>query len=284
MSRLRKPVHTVAIRAFEPRYGVATIIWCGIIFWASLTAEPPGGQLFDFPHGDKIVHFCGYAMLCWLAAMSLRRAARPYRAVSLIIVPVVFSIAYGILNETTQTLVASRSYESGDIVADGLGAVSVQAGFMCMQLRKKETGREKMVLVSACLLGVRCRYDGSAAPVDALAGKKGAGGYVPVCPEQLGGLPTPREGAHLEGGDGVDVLDGNAAVVTENGRDVTAHFLRGAEEVLRLALSLGTREAVLKERSPSCGVTLVHRETGPVKGMGVTTALLKRHGVKVEGI
>ncbi len=99
-----------------------------------------------------------------------------------------------------------------------------------------------MLLVSACLLGVRCRYDGSAAPEDNVVCKESA--CVPVCPEQLGGLPTPRETAHLVGGDGMDVLDGNAFVVTEDGRDVTQHFLRGAEEVLRLARSLGAHRAV----------------------------------------
>jgi VanZ family protein len=135
--RLRKPKGTVTIRRFEPRYGFATIVWCAIIFWASLTAELPDERLFDIPQGDKIVHFCGYALLCWLAAMSLRKATRPYRAESLIIVPVVFSIAFGILNEIAQLLVAYRSYEPGDIVADAIGAVSVQAGFIYMQLRKK---------------------------------------------------------------------------------------------------------------------------------------------------
>jgi uncharacterized protein YbbK (DUF523 family) len=85
-------------------------------------------------------------------------------------------------------------------------------------------------------------------------------------------------------GDGTDVLDGNASVVTEDGRDVTPHFLRGAEEVLSLARSLGAHKAVFKERSPSCGVTQVYRETGLAEGMGVTTALLVRNGIEVEGI
>ncbi len=139
-----------------------------------------------------------------------------------------------------------------------------------------------MLLVSACLLGVRCRYDGSAAPEDNVVCKESA--CVPVCPEQLGGLPTPRETAHLVGGDGMDVLDGNAFVVTEDGRDVTQHFLRGAEEVLRLARSLGAHRAVFKDRSPSCGVTQVHCEAGLAEGTGVTTALLARHGIEVKGI
>lgn len=141
-----------------------------------------------------------------------------------------------------------------------------------------------MVLVSACLLGIHCRFDGSAAPADILVQAKSESAYVPVCPEQLGGLRTPRERAHLVGGDGMDVLDGKAAVVTERGEDITACFLQGGEEILRLALLLGVREAVLKERSPSCGVTQIHRETGLAEGMGVATALLVRSGIEVRGI
>ncbi len=128
---------TLAIRIFEPRYGFATIVWAGIIFWASLAAEVPGDRLFDIPFADKIVHFCGYALLCWLAAMSLRKAERPYRAVKLIVVPVVFSVAFGTFNEIVQKLVSYRSCDPGDIVADAFGAVSVQAGFIRAQLRSK---------------------------------------------------------------------------------------------------------------------------------------------------
>jgi hypothetical protein len=128
---------TSAIRAFEPRYGSATIVWAGVIFCASLAAEVPGGRLFDLPFGDKIVHFCGYALLCWLAAMSLRKAERPYRAVKLIVVPVVFSVAFGTFNEIVQKLVPYRSCDPGDIVADAFGAVSIQAGFIWVQFRRK---------------------------------------------------------------------------------------------------------------------------------------------------
>jgi len=127
----------VAIRLFESRYGFATIVWCGIILWASLAAEVPGERLFDVPFGDKIAHFCGYAMLCWLAAMSLRKAMRPYAAASLIVGPVVFSVAFGILNEIAQMLASYRDCEPGDVVADALGALSVQAGFIRRQLHRK---------------------------------------------------------------------------------------------------------------------------------------------------
>lgn len=134
---IHKHEGTPAIRAFEPRYGFATTVWAGTIFWASLAADVPGDRLFDIPFGDKIVHFCAYALLCWLAAMSLRKAERPYRAVNLIVVPVVFSVAFGTFNEVVQKLVSYRSCDPGDIVADAFGAVSVQAGFICVQFRRK---------------------------------------------------------------------------------------------------------------------------------------------------
>lgn len=141
-----------------------------------------------------------------------------------------------------------------------------------------------MVLVSACLLGVRSRHNGNAARAETLIEKRNECAYVPVCPEQLGGLPTPRPKAYLAGGDGADVLDGKARVVTEEGEDVTAQFIRGAQEVLNLAVALGVRKAILKEKSPSCGVALTQQETGLTEGTGVTAALLARHGIELVGI
>jgi len=154
---------------------------------------------------------------------------------------------------------------------------------MCSRERER-VERKSRVLVSACLLGVQCRYDGGSALVDTLLEIERERDYVPVCPEQLGGLPTPREKAHVQGGDGFDVLDGKATVMTERGQDVTAQFVRGAEEVLNMARALGVRKALLKEKSPSCGMTFVHRETGLAQGVGVTAALLMRHGIEVAGI
>jgi len=86
---------------------------------------------------DKAIHFCGYALLCWLVAMAMRRARFSYRNKTLIVVPVAFSILFGMLNETIQTFVAARSYEIGDIVANTLGALSVQAGFVYAHVRKR---------------------------------------------------------------------------------------------------------------------------------------------------
>ena len=142
----------------------------------------------------------------------------------------------------------------------------------------------RTVLVSACLLGVRCRYDGQSKPRPALQHKLPGTARIPVCPEQLGGLPTPRPPQQLLGGDGADVLDGTATVVNECGADVTDRFLLGAQEALRLARQHNVRVAYLKSRSPSCGCGLVciDGEWGP--GDGVTTALLRRHGLRVHPV
>jgi uncharacterized protein YbbK (DUF523 family) len=147
----------------------------------------------------------------------------------------------------------------------------------------KDTDSEP-VLVSACLLGVRCRYDASTNPAADLVARLGGGRIVPVCPEQLGGLTTPRPPAHLEGGDGNAVLDGSARVVTDAGVDVTAQYLRGAREVARLARACGATRAILKERSPSCGCAMVHCDGALQSGVGVTAALLRREGVTLESL
>lgn len=140
------------------------------------------------------------------------------------------------------------------------------------------------VLVSACLLGVHCRYDASTNPSPDLVAKLGAARIIPVCPEQLGGLGTPRPPAHFEAGDGDAVLNGTARVVTDTGADVTAQFLRGAHESLRLAQLVGAKRAILKERSPSCGCCQVNRDGALQPGRGVTVALLRREGIVVESL
>jgi len=111
---------------------------------------------------------------------------------------------------------------------------------------------------------------------------------VPFCPEQLGGLPTPRPKAWLLGGDGREVLEGRARVVNERGEEVTENFLRGAKEALKLAQVLGAKRAVLKSKSPSCGVTKVYIAEGEEPalrpGMGVAAALLSREGLELEEV
>ena len=132
------------------------------------------------------------------------------------------------------------------------------------------------ILVSACLLGCRCRYDGASKKHPLVKRLAERHTLVPVCPEQLGGLPTPRPPAERRG----------ARVVTGAGTDVTEPYRRGAEETLRLCRVLGCEAAVLKERSPSCGCGEVYDGTFSGRltaGDGVTAALLLGSGVPVYG-
>ena len=133
------------------------------------------------------------------------------------------------------------------------------------------------ILVSACLLGLRCRYDGQSKRMDGLERLLALPvSLVPICPEVFGGLPTPRTPAERQG----------ERIRTRDGRDVTENYRRGAEEALRLAQLLGARTALLKERSPSCGSGEIYDGTFTgtvVEGWGVTAELLRREGIPVLG-
>jgi uncharacterized protein YbbK (DUF523 family) len=134
-------------------------------------------------------------------------------------------------------------------------------------------------------LGRRCRHDGRDKLDRTLERRAGPGAVlVPACPEEAGGLGTPRPAAELVGGDGDAVLDGRARVIDENGRDVTDAFVRGAEEALRIARESGATEAWLTERSPSCGCAATHVGGAVVPGRGVAAALLARAGLRVVGV
>lgn len=127
-------------------------------------------------------------------------------------------------------------------------------------------------LVSACLLGLCTRYDGqSKGSADCLR-QLAPYHWSPVCPEQLGGLPTPRSPCRLVGGDGYGVLDGTARVVDQDGIDHSAEFVRGAEMVLTIARMQQVSCCMLKSGSPSCGLAPL---------TGVTAALLLRYGIPV---
>ena len=132
------------------------------------------------------------------------------------------------------------------------------------------------LLISACLLGAACRYDGTAKlhPLAEELAKRHQ--LVPVCPEQLGGLPTPRPPAERRGD----------RVVTAAGEDVTAAYQKGAEEVLALCRRLDCQGAVLKERSPSCGSGEIYDgyfSDMLTRGDGVAAQTLKAHGIKIWG-
>lgn len=146
-----------------------------------------------------------------------------------------------------------------------------------------------MKLCSACLLGIKCRYDGKTnldRKVMAIAKKEI---LIPVCPEQLGGLSTPRIGSGILGGEGAAVINRKAKVLNRRKKDVTANFIRGAKEALRIARVFGIKEVIFKQGSPSCGCGLSfqwkiskNRWTNRKrKGDGVAAALLKRNGIKV---
>lgn len=139
-------------------------------------------------------------------------------------------------------------------------------------MQESHIKKKKTYLVSSCLIGLRTRYDGEVRPdKECISFLKGTC-WVPVCPEQLGGLPTPRAKAVLSGGDGHDVLAGTARVLTGSQEDVSANFISGAEQVLHLARLLKVDGIILKSRSPSCAVS------GTI---GVAAALLQRYGLEL---
>lgn len=139
-------------------------------------------------------------------------------------------------------------------------------------------------IVSECLLGIKCRHDGKSKPNVKVIKLLEEDLLIPVCPEQLGGLPTPREAREIERGSGREVLDGKCRVMDKYGGDSTKQFICGAYEVLGLAKRYNIREAILKQRSPSCGSGQIY--DGSFSGKiieedGVTTALLKKQGIRV---
>lgn len=131
-----------------------------------------------------------------------------------------------------------------------------------------------MILVSACLAGIRCKWNGELIQNEAVMNLVKNGEAVPVCPERLGGLPTPREPAEIAGG----------RVLSKTGKDLTEAFLRGAKEALRIARRHGCAKAILKARSPSCGSTQIYDGgfSGKlIPGDGITAKLLKENGIVV---
>ena len=141
------------------------------------------------------------------------------------------------------------------------------------------------VLVSACLLGRECRYDGRHNRDEVLLRELRRRGEeaVPFCPEEEGGLRTPRPPAWIQGS-AAEVVEATGRVVTDAGEDVTEAFLRGARKALATCELHGIERAYLKERSPSCGVCRTHVDNELVAGPGVTAELLRRAGVEPVGV
>jgi len=133
---------------------------------------------------------------------------------------------------------------------------------------------KKIRICSACLLGIRCRYDGGEKRNKKVIDLSRGEILIPVCPEQLGGLTTPREAAEQKG----------KKVYTKFGEDVSENFKKGAKQVLKIAKLLGAKGAILKQRSPSCGCGQIYDGTFSgkiINGDGVTASLLKKNGIKV---
>lgn len=154
----------------------------------------------------------------------------------------------------------------------------------------KMSFEKKKILISACLMGVQCNYKSQASSawqggLDLLIGELQARGWAffPVCPEQLGGMSTPRVPSELKTG-AAKVLNRAGVVVSREGADVTECFIKGAQETLRLAELLGVDAAIMKSRSPSCGLRQIYDGTFSgrlVGGNGVAVELLLQNGIEV---
>ena len=137
---------------------------------------------------------------------------------------------------------------------------------------------KKALLISACLLGTNCKYNGgnNALPAEKIAALRGKYRLIPICPETAGGLPTPRDPSERQGD----------LVVSCKGRDVTAEYSRGADVALRLAEKYGCETALLKGKSPSCGSGLIYDGSFSGRltpGDGVAAERLRALGVKILG-
>lgn len=141
-----------------------------------------------------------------------------------------------------------------------------------------------MYIVSACLVGLETRYDGLHARCESLLEEIGGECFIPLCPEQLGGLPTPRVPAFIDGENGFQVIKGQAKVVNKEGIDVTRQFLKGAYQVINIAKAFRVKTYFLKDGSPSCGVNFTHRREGRMPGCGVLAALLTQQGSKIVAV
>lgn len=209
----------------------------------------------------KLAHFSIYLVLGVLANNSVGRLKNVKWYVVLAL-----CVLYSVSDELHQTYIAGRSGEMRDVFIDSCGAL---LGIFVFALLHKEK-----IIVSACLTGVNCRYDGNSKPCGAVTALRKKYRLIPVCPESLGGLQIPRSPS--------EILDGR--VYSSDGGDVTENFVRGAEKVLEIARKKGCTKAVLKERSPSCGSCEVYDGTfsgKTVSGKGITAALLEENGIEV---
>lgn len=142
----------------------------------------------------------------------------------------------------------------------------------------------QMILISACLVGHRVRFDGGVKTNELMLKYNERGHFITVCPECFAMLPIPRPPMELQHTTGQKVLAGKGRALDKTGKDTTGYLIAGAEKVLKIAEAYHVRVAILKESSPSCGTHLVHTgdfDGKKAKGMGVCAALLEAHGIKV---
>jgi uncharacterized protein YbbK (DUF523 family) len=141
------------------------------------------------------------------------------------------------------------------------------------------------VIISPCLLGIRTRWNEDCEEIEELINLVKSGQAVFLCPEQLGGLSTPREPSETERGKTAkDVLNGDAKVLTITGKDVTGQFAAGAHRILEFCQRMGVEAAILKSDSPSCGSKQTYDGTftdTKIAGKGITAELLEQNGIKV---
>ncbi|WP_455539548.1 DUF523 domain-containing protein [Terrisporobacter sp.] len=141
-----------------------------------------------------------------------------------------------------------------------------------------------MLIVSACLVGVNCKYNGENNDNNKVKEFLKDKQYVLICPEQLGGLTTPRKPSEINSIGGKEVLKGNSKVISCENKDVTENFIKGAKESLKIAKMFNCKQALLKESSPSCGCNLIYDGSfngKKISGMGVTAALFNENGIEV---
>ena len=141
-----------------------------------------------------------------------------------------------------------------------------------MKNKKWEKRKKALnILISACLMGINCRYNGKSEKINELEELKNKYNLIPVCPEIYGGLKTPRNPSEI---------------VNNSGEDVTKEYKKGAEEILRFAKFYDCKYAILKERSPSCGYGKIYDGTfskALIQGNGITADLLSKNGIKIIG-
>lgn len=141
-----------------------------------------------------------------------------------------------------------------------------------------------MYLISACLCGVNCKYNGLNNYNEICDKLFTSGKAILLCPEQLGGLPTPRIPSEIIGESSNILNNNNGSVIDKNGNDVTPQFVKGAKETLQIAKKLNIKKAILKDGSPSCGVHYIYNGNfngSKIKGMGITAQLLKESSIDI---